>query len=253
LTDFPASGAPIVFRNVSFELKGRPILANVSVEVGRGETLAILGRSGVGKTTMLRLVNGLAFPTAGEVLVDGKATVAWDPVRLKRGIGYVIQDGGLFPHYTVAQNIGLVPRLEGWSAERIKTRTAELLDAVGLSDPSLAGRYPRELSGGQRQRVGVARALAAGARILLLDEPFGALDPLTRSNLQKEFLRWAADRTALLVTHDVHEAIRLAAKIALFDEGRLIFFGTRDQFLETTDARVRPLAEIVLGTEDPSA
>src|SRR4051812_26743577 len=181
----------ISFRDASFSIGSRPILRGVSLDVAAGETLALLGRSGAGKTTALRMVNGLVLPSSGEVIVNGKATTAWDSVRLKRGIGYVIQESGLFPHYTVAQNIGLVPRLEQWPQDRIDARVRELLDRVGLHDPSFGGRYPRELSGGQRQRVGVARALAADPSILLLDEPFGALDPLTRSELQGEFLRWA--------------------------------------------------------------
>ena len=176
----------IEFRDVSFAVNGKMLLAHLSLAVRRGETLVLLGRSGSGKTTTMRLINRLIDPTAGEVRVEERSTMDWDPIRLRRRIGYVIQEVGLFPHLTVEENIGVVPRLEGWPAERIQERARILLNTVGLED-RFAGRLPRELSGGQRQRVGVARALAADPPIMLLDEPFGALDPITRREIQREF------------------------------------------------------------------
>src|SRR5207249_1914707 len=175
---------PIVsFRNVSYHFGPNDILRNLSFDVEAGETLVLLGRSGSGKTTVLKLVNGLLLPSEGAVLVEGRATTAWDPIRLRRRIGYVIQEVGLFPHFTVAENVGLVPRLEGWEPARISARVDELLAAVGLSPQDFRTRRPRQLSGGQRQRVGVARALAAEPALLLFDEPFGAVDPVTRLDL----------------------------------------------------------------------
>src|SRR5258705_5632592 len=185
---------PLVdFRNVGFSLPtaSAPIISNLNLTVERGETLVLLGESGCGKTTTLKLVNRLLLPTTGEVLVEGKPTTACDPITLRRHIGYVIQEGGLFPHFTIARNVGLVPALSGWSEKRIEDRVAELLQLVGLDKDKFASRYPRELSGGQRQRVGVARALGADPSLLLLGEPFGALDPLTRASLQREFGRLA--------------------------------------------------------------
>ena len=183
--------APLVeFRDVSYEIAG---LSGLSFAVNAGETLVLLGRSGSGKTTALRLINGMLFPTRGEVLVEGRSTRDWDPIRLKRRIGYVIQEVGLFPHFKVGENVALVPRLEGWKAEDIGTRVAELLEKVGLPAAEYQSRYPRQLSGGQRQRVGVARALAADPSLLLFDEPFGALDPVTRFELQQQFLALQRD------------------------------------------------------------
>lgn len=215
---------PIVdIRNVSYSAGGRTILDGLSLAVARGETLVLLGRSGSGKTTLLKLVNGLLSPGGGVVEVEGKATTAWDPIRLKRRTGYVIQEVGLFPHFTVAENVGLVPRLEGWAPERIAARVEELLTQVGLAPREFGGRYPRQLSGGQRQRAGVARALAADPPLLLFDEPFGALDPITRLELQDQFLalRRTLGKSAIFVTHDVREALRLGTRIALLHRGRL--------------------------------
>ncbi len=224
----------VSFRNVSYSINDREILRSLNLEVHPGETLALLGRSGAGKTTALKMVNGLVFPTAGEVWVDGSATTSWDLIRLRRRIGYVIQDVGLFPHFTVGENVGLVPRLEGWPPEKIETRVRELLAHVGLEPELFTSRYPRELSGGQRQRVGVARALAADPPLLLFDEPFGALDPVTRLDVQKMFLdlRQTLGKSALFVTHDVREALLLANRIALLHDGRLEVLATPPELLE---------------------
>src|SRR5882762_8769498 len=220
---------------------GRPLVDGISFSVGAGETLVLLGRSGSGKTTTLRLVNRLLEPTGGQVVVAGEPTEAVDPTRLRRRIGYVIQEVGLFPHFTVAANVGLVPRLERWGGERIAARVRELLGLVGLDPDRFADRYPHELSGGQRQRVGVARALAADPPLLLLDEPFGALDPITRVELQQQFLdlRVSLNKTALLVTHDVREALLLGTRIGVLHNGRLVFLGKRSEFLEAHDQEVR--------------
>src|SRR5262249_35423584 len=190
------------------DLSRRTIVEDISLDVARGETLILLGRSGSGKTTLLRLINNLLVPTSGQVIVEGKPTSDWDPIHLRRGIGYVIQDAGLFPHFTVAQNVALVPTLEGWDSARIAARISEMLSLVGLEPGEFAQRRPHELSGGQRQRVGVARALAADPPILLMDEPFGALDPVTRAELQREFsdLSRRLGKTIVFVTHDVREA-----------------------------------------------
>jgi osmoprotectant transport system ATP-binding protein len=213
----------VEFRDVSYEIGGRAILAGVSFAVEAGETLVLLGRSGSGKTTALKMTNGMLRPTRGQVLIDGRASSDWDPIRLKRHIGYVIQEVGLFPHFTVADNVGLVPKLENWERSRIVKRVDELLDAVGLPPAQFRLRYPRQLSGGQRQRVGVARALAADPALLLFDEPFGAVDPVTRTELQQQFLALRRDfqKTSIFVTHDVREALRLGSRIALLANGRV--------------------------------
>jgi osmoprotectant transport system ATP-binding protein len=233
---------PLVsFRQVSARLGQKDILYDLSFDVEAGETLVLLGRSGSGKTTALKMVNGLILPSAGAVLIDGIATTAWDLIRLRRRIGYVIQDAGLFPHFTVAANIGLVPRLEGWQLRDIDARVESLLTQIGLLPAQFATRYPRELSGGQRQRVGVARALAADPPLLLLDEPFGALDPVTRVELQQQFLdlRDRLNKTALLVTHDVREALLLGTRIGVLHNGRLVFLGGRSEFLKADEKEVR--------------
>ena len=215
---------PLVeFRDVSYEVGGRQILSEVNFTVEAGETLVLLGRSGSGKTTALKMTNGMLFPSRGQVLVEGRPTTEWDPIRLKRHIGYVIQEVGLFPHFTVAQNVGLVPTLEGWPAADVEQRVERLLGDMGLPPSEYLRRYPRQLSGGQRQRVGVARALAADPPLLLFDEPFGALDPVTRVELQHQFLELRRDlrKTSIFVTHDVREALRLGTRIGLLARGRL--------------------------------
>jgi len=226
--------------NVSYRLNsGNDILVDLSLKIGRGETLVLLGRSGSGKTTTLKLINRLLKPTGGEIRVDGRSISEWDVIRLRRSIGYVIQEVGLFPHFTIERNIGLVPKIENWPASRIKERVQELLRLVGL-DPQIASRYPRELSGGQRQRVGVARALAADPPILLMDEPFGAIDPLTRAELQREFmeLQKRLGKTVVFVTHDLREALLLGTRIALMEAGKLITIQTRAGFLAASEPLV---------------
>jgi osmoprotectant transport system ATP-binding protein len=235
------TAAPVAFHDVSFRIGPATILAGITFQVAAGECLVLLGRSGSGKTTALKLANGMLFPTGGEVRVDGTPTTAWDPIRLRRRTGYVIQEGGLFPHLTIARNVAVVPELEGWPRERIDTRVAELLDRVGLPAAEFARRYPRELSGGQRQRVGVARALAADPPVLLFDEPFGSLDPITRLELQKQFVRLRRDlgKTALFVTHDIREALAVGTRIALLGSGRLRTIGTPAEFLRAADDEAR--------------
>jgi osmoprotectant transport system ATP-binding protein len=247
----------IEFRNVSFRLNGRAdILETLNLEIHRGETLVLLGRSGSGKTTTLKLINALLSPTSGEIRVDGRSIQQWDIIRLRRMIGYVIQETGLFPHFTIERNIGLVPRIENWPGDRIRERVRELLKLVGL-DPQIASRYPHELSGGQRQRVGVARALAADPPILLMDEPFGALDPLTRAELQREFLKLQAtlNKTIVFVTHDLHEALLLGSRIALMEAGRLVTIQKRDEFLTSKEPLVvayKNAFDLNPGTREPA-
>jgi osmoprotectant transport system ATP-binding protein len=220
---------------------GRLILDRLALSVAEGETLALIGRSGSGKTTALRLVNALVLPTTGAVRVAGRHTTEWDPIRLRRRTGYVIQDIGLLPHLTVAGNAGIVPELEGWESRRREARVEELLELVGLPSAEYAERYPHELSGGQRQRVGVARALAADPPLLLLDEPFAALDPITRRELQDAFrgLQRKLAKTAIFVTHDMREAARVADRLALLADGRLLASGTPDELAANQDPAVR--------------
>jgi osmoprotectant transport system ATP-binding protein len=226
----------VEFRGVTFSRDRRPILSNLSFTINQGEALVLLGRSGSGKTTTMKLINHLLTPTEGEVFFHGTSTNEWDEIKLRRKIGYVIQDTGLFPHFTVEQNIGLVPSLEGWKAKQIKIRVLELLDLVGLEPQKFATRYPHELSGGQKQRVGVARALAADPPMLLMDEPFAALDPITRLELQQQFKRLQQElgKTVLFVTHDIQEAFILATRIGLMQSGELIFLGTAAEFIKST-------------------
>jgi len=223
----------IEFRGVSYRLEtGAFLLEDLNLQVRRGETLVLLGRSGSGKTTTLKLINGLLEPTQGQVLVEGRATADADPIRLRRRIGYVIQEVGLFPNLTVERNVGLVPRLENWSANRTRARVQEMLALVGLDPERFAARYPGQLSGGQRQRVGVARALAADPPLLLMDEPFGALDPLTRAEIQQEFLQLQQrlQKTVVFVTHDLREALKLASRVALLEGGKLVGVYTPEEF-----------------------
>lgn len=245
----------IEFRDVAFRLADRrPLVSNLSLEIYRGETLVLLGRSGCGKTTTLKLINRLLDPTEGEVRVEGKPTTDWEPIHLRRRIGYVIQEIGLFPHFTVAENVGLVPRLEGWEEGRTHSRTHELLEMVGLDPRKFAGRYPQELSGGQRQRVGVARALAADPPILLLDEPFGALDPITRREIQQEFrvLQRKLRKTAVFVTHDVQEAFLLASRIGLLKDGRMVLLGAPAELLSSEDPEARAFAACLEELREPT-
>jgi osmoprotectant transport system ATP-binding protein len=230
------TGPAIEFRDVSYQANGANILFDLNLMVARGETLVLLGRSGSGKTTTLKLVNRLIVPTSGDVMVNGASNGQVDLIRLRREIGYVIQEGGLFPHFTVDRNIGLVPKIQGWDEDRIHLRVQELLKLVGL-EGAIGIRYPHQLSGGQRQRVGVARALAADPEILLMDEPFGALDPLTRDDLQREFLalQQRLHKTVVFVTHDLREALRLASRIALMEAGKLVTALTPEEFLKSGD------------------
>ena len=226
----------IEFRDVSYSVNGIQVLSGLNLRVAHGEILVLLGRSGSGKTTTLKLVNRLVSPSSGQILVNGVPNDQVDVIRLRRGIGYVIQEAGLFPHFTVERNIGLVPKIEGWPEERIRARVQEMLQLVGLT-PDLASRYPHQLSGGQRQRVGVARGLAADPAILLMDEPFGALDPLTRDELQREFLQLQqrVHKTVAFVTHDLREALRLGSRIALMEAGKLVTVLTPHEFLKSSD------------------
>jgi osmoprotectant transport system ATP-binding protein len=235
------------FRDATFRIGERTILNKLSLTVEEGATLVLLGRSGSGKTTALRLVNGMIMPSSGEVLVQGRSTASWDKIRLRRSIGYVIQEAGLFPHFTVARNVGLVPSLEDWPAPKLAARVEELLERVGLPASDFANRMPRQLSGGQRQRVGVARALAADPAVLLFDEPFGALDPVTRLDLQREFLRLRSElaKTSVFVTHDVKEAIKLATTIALLHNGDLAFTGTPAEFRASRNQEARAFLDVL--------
>ena len=230
------SDVAIEFRDVSYhinDIPDRAIVSNVSLSISRAETIVLLGRSGSGKTTLLKLINRMLVPSQGQVFVEGRSTTESDPIRLRRDIGYVIQEAGLFPHFTIAQNVALVPTFEKWDHARIAARVDELLHLVGLDPAEFSARHPRELSGGQRQRVGVARALAADPPILLMDEPFGALDPVTRAELQREFKSLAArlKKTIVFVTHDIREALLLGQRVALLESGKLIALARPQEFL----------------------
>jgi osmoprotectant transport system ATP-binding protein len=223
------------FRDVSFQIDHRLLLSHLKFSIYQGEALVLLGRSGSGKTTTLKLINHLLIPSQGQVLIENIPTTKWDTIKLRRRIGYVIQETGLFPHFTIAENVGLVPSLEKWPAQKIHNRVYEMLNLVGLEPEQFAHRYPHQLSGGQRQRVGVARALAADPHILLMDEPFGALDPITRLELQQQFqyLQQQLGKTVIFVTHDIQEAFFLATRIGLMYEGNLVVLGTRREFLQS--------------------
>ncbi len=236
----------IQFRSTTYTVGSTVILDGISLEVHEGETVILLGESGCGKTTTLKMINRLIEPTDGEVLVEGKPTTEWDPIILRRRIGYVLQEAGLMPHFSVADNVGLVPKLQDWEKERRAARIIEMLELVGLPPARFADRFPHELSGGQSQRVGVARALAADPDIILLDEPFGALDAITRTRLQREFaeLVRSLHKTAVFVTHDLHEAMLLGTRIALMEKGQIVLSTTPDEFVRSE----LPLAKQYMGT-----
>ncbi len=249
-SEYEAAIIAVEFQDVSYQIRGNIILSRLNLQIRQGETFVLLGRSGCGKTTTLKLINRLLEPTGGEVQVEGQSTMSWDPIGLRRHVGYVIQEVGLFPHFTVERNVGVVPMLEKWDAERVRERTRELLSLVGLDPEQFGRRYPGQLSGGQKQRVGVARALANDPPILLMDEPFGALDPLTRNEIQQEFkqLQGTIRKTVVLVTHDLREALFLGNRIGLMKSGRIAISGTPSQLLSSSDpeiaAYVKPLTRI---------
>jgi osmoprotectant transport system ATP-binding protein len=229
-----SSHPAVELRNVSKSFGSRRVLDGVTFRVEPGETLVLLGSSGSGKTTTLRCINRLVEPDEGEVEVEGKEIRSWDPIRLRRRTGYVIQDVGLFPHLSVIENVELVPRLEGWSEEKRRERAKELLAFVGLAPERFANARPRELSGGERQRVGVARALAVDPPLLLMDEPFGALDAVNRRRLQDEFaeMKRGLSKTIVFVTHDVSEALKLGDRIGVMHGGRLLQIAPPAEILE---------------------
>jgi osmoprotectant transport system ATP-binding protein len=233
------------FRDVSYRVDGRVILDNISFDVERGETMVLLGRSGSGKTTALRLINRTLDPTSGTIVLDGKDIAQVDPIELRRRTGYVIQEFGLLPHWTVEQNVALVPRLLGWPEDKRNARARELLEQVGLKDDEIGRRRPHQLSGGQRQRVAVARALAAEPGLLLFDEPFGALDPVTRHDMQQQFLalRDHYRVAAIFVTHDLLEALAIGTRIAVLDRGHLEQVATPDQIFRATTPTTRAFVD----------
>lgn len=239
----------IEFIDVVASRGSRAVLRGVTLSVRPGEVVALVGRSGSGKTTMLRLVNRLLEADSGRVRVADRAVDDWNPIELRRQTGYAIQEVGLFPHLSVADNIAIVPRLLQWDAARISYRTHELLSLIGLDADQFRERRPDELSGGQRQRVGLARALAADPPVLLMDEPFGALDPITRAELHREFrgLQQAMPRTVLLVTHDLAEAFAIANRIAILKDGAIIACAPPDELQRSTDAEVKMLLETRFG------
>jgi osmoprotectant transport system ATP-binding protein len=242
-----ASEIIVEFRQVDCSYGDVKILADLNLQIRRGEILILLGESGCGKTTTLKLINRLIEPTSGEVLVEGKATTVWNAISLRRHIGYVLQEAGLFPHFTVERNVGLIPGLENWDEAKKRERVLEMLELVGLNPEKFTDRFPHELSGGQRQRVGVARALAANPDLLLLDEPFGALDAITRTNLQKEFAALVRNlnKTAVFVTHDLHEAFVLGTRICLLDKGKIALIETPENFRKSDLPIVRAYLETI--------
>jgi osmoprotectant transport system ATP-binding protein len=235
----------IAFRNVRLSRGGVVVLRGLELSVERGETLALVGRSGAGKSTILKAINRLLVPDSGEVIVRDRSAASWDPIELRRSIGYVLQEVGLFPHLTVRDNIAVVPRLLGWDDSRIARRIEELMQLVGLPASEYALRRPQDLSGGQRQRVGVARALAADPPILLMDEPFGALDPVTRAELHREFRRIQSEvrKTIVIVTHDMAEAMALASRIGVLADGVLAALDEPRAIATSDDPRVRGMLE----------
>jgi osmoprotectant transport system ATP-binding protein len=240
--------AAIEFRDVSFARPGgRAVLDRFNLVIDGGEVLALVGRSGAGKSTLLKLVNRLLLPDAGAVLVEGRDTREWEPIRLRRGTGYVLQEVGLFPHMTVADNVAVVPRLEAWEPARVASRVRELLDLVGLPAALFMSRWPDELSGGQRQRVGVARALGVDPPVLLMDEPFGALDPITRAELHAEFRRiqQRLKKTVIIVTHDMGEAFALGDRIGVIDDGTLLACDRPGVIVASPDERVQRLLNAI--------
>lgn len=237
----------IRFEGVVREVGDFVILDRVDAAIAAGDRIGLVGPNGAGKTTLLKLVNRLLLPDAGAVLVEGRDTRDWAPIRLRRRVGYVLQEVGLFPHMTVEDNIGVVPRLEGWPRDRVAARVGELLDLIGLEPREFAARWPDELSGGQRQRVGVARALAVDPPVLLMDEPFGALDPLTRAELHAEFRR-IQDRlrkTVIIVTHDMGEAFALGDRLGVLDEGKLAACDRPSAIVRSMHPAVRRLLDAV--------
>jgi len=244
----------VQFENVEFRYAGRgPVLRHLNLSLDPGQVVALVGRSGAGKSTLLKLINRLLVPTSGRVVVEGRDTREWDGIRLRRRIGYVFQNVGLFPHMTVAQNVEIVPRLERWSAARSQARGRELLELVGLAAVEYAGRRPHELSGGQRQRVGVARALAVDPPILLMDEPFGALDPLTRTEVRGEFrrLQQQLHKTVVIVTHDLTEAFALGQRVGVLDDGELVVYDTPGKVAASNDPRVRAFVDAAPAPPQP--
>jgi osmoprotectant transport system ATP-binding protein len=249
-----SDGTIVRFDNVEFGYPGRgPVLRRLNLSLCAGQVVALVGRSGAGKSTLLKLINRLLLPTSGRVVVEGHDTREWDGIRLRRRIGYVFQNVGLFPHMTVAQNVEVVPRLERWPAARAEARSRELLELVGLTADEFAGRRPHELSGGQRQRVGVARALAVDPPILLMDEPFGALDPLTRAEVRGEFrrLQQQLHKTVVIVTHDLAEAFALGQRVGVLDLGELVVFDTPGRVAASTDPRVRAFVDAAPALSPP--
>jgi osmoprotectant transport system ATP-binding protein len=243
--------AAIEFEKVRYAHAGAaPVLDDFSLSIAPGETLALVGRSGMGKTTILKLINRLLLPQVGVVRVEGRATADWDPIRLRRRVGYVLQEVGLFPHMNIAANVAVVPRLEGWPEDHIAARVDELLSLVGLDASAFRDRFPRQLSGGQRQRVGVARALAVDPPILLMDEPFGALDPLTRAEMHREFHRIQSQvrKTIVCVTHDMGEAFSLGTQVGVLAGGQLAAIAPPADLVRSDNPEVKIFLDALPGS-----